>query len=59
MAESQTVHSAADAGSPVSQAQPGRELVRSLKTCARERPELVAFWCLAAGFVLGWKLKPW
>jgi hypothetical protein len=26
---------------------------------AREKPEVVALWCLAIGFVLGWKLKPW
>ena len=26
---------------------------------ARERPAVVAFWCLGIGFVLGWKLKPW
>jgi hypothetical protein len=26
---------------------------------ARQRPEVVALWCLGLGFVLGWKLKPW
>jgi len=25
----------------------------------RERPGVVALWCLGIGFVLGWKLKPW
>ena len=25
----------------------------------RERPEIVALWCLGIGFVLGWKLKLW
>ena len=25
----------------------------------RERPGLVALWCLGIGFVLGWKLKLW
>ena len=25
----------------------------------RERPEVVALWCLGLGFILGWKLKPW
>lgn len=25
----------------------------------RERPEVVALWCLGIGFVLGWKLKLW
>jgi hypothetical protein len=26
---------------------------------ARQRPDVVALWCLGVGFVLGWKLKPW
>ena len=26
---------------------------------ARERPGVVALWCVGLGFVLGWKLKPW
>lgn len=30
-----------------------------LKVYARERPDVVAMWCFGAGFVLGWKLKPW
>jgi hypothetical protein len=25
----------------------------------RERPGVVALWCLGIGFVLGWKLKLW
>ena len=25
----------------------------------RQRPGIVALWCLGIGFVLGWKLKPW
>ena len=25
----------------------------------RQRPEILALWCLGIGFVLGWKLKPW
>ncbi|MHB8972873.1 MAG: hypothetical protein ACYC3X_17745 [Pirellulaceae bacterium] len=25
----------------------------------RERPGMVALWCLGIGFVLGWKLKLW
>jgi hypothetical protein len=26
---------------------------------ARERPGVVALWCVGVGFVLGWKLKLW
>jgi len=26
---------------------------------ARERPGVVALWCLGIGLVLGWKLKMW
>lgn len=25
----------------------------------RDRPGIVALWCLGIGFVLGWRLKPW
>ena len=45
--------------------QPGerRTTVTDLMGCfqqyARERPEVVALWCLGIGFVVGWKLKPW
>jgi len=30
-----------------------------LREYAQEKPEVAAVWCLAIGFVLGWKLKPW
>ena len=30
-----------------------------LREYARERPEVVALWCIGVGFVLGWKLKRW
>lgn len=26
---------------------------------ARERPDVFAMWCFGAGFILGWRLKPW
>jgi hypothetical protein len=35
------------------------DLVAHLEQYARERPAMVALWCLGVGFVLGWKLKPW
>ena len=36
-----------------------RDVVDYLTTYARENPGYAALWCLGAGFVLGWKLKPW
>ena len=39
--------------------QPTQDLVEYFRDYARERPEVVALWCLGIGFVLGWKLKPW
>lgn len=38
---------------------PSTDLVEFFRQYARERPEVVALWCLGIGFVLGWKLKPW
>ena len=38
---------------------PSTDLVEYFRQYARERPEVVALWCLGIGFVLGWKLKPW
>jgi hypothetical protein len=35
------------------------DLVGYFRQYARERPEVVALWCLGIGFVLGWKLKIW
>ena len=35
------------------------DFVAYLREYARERPEVVALSCLAIGFILGWKLKPW
>jgi hypothetical protein len=35
------------------------DLVDHLRQYAREKPEVVALWCLGIGFVLGWKLKIW
>ena len=38
---------------------PATDLVEYFRQYARQRPEVVALWCLGIGFVLGWKLKPW
>lgn len=35
------------------------DLMKYFQQYTRERPEVVALWCLGIGFVLGWKLKPW
>jgi hypothetical protein len=33
--------------------------VDSIEAYAREKPWSFGLWMLGAGFVLGWKLKPW
>ena len=38
---------------------PTDDIVAYAKQYARQSPEKAALWCLGAGFVLGWKLKPW
>ena len=38
---------------------PSSDVVEYFRQYARERPEVVALWCLGIGFVLGWKLKMW
>jgi ElaB/YqjD/DUF883 family membrane-anchored ribosome-binding protein len=35
------------------------DVVDSLRTYIREKPETAALWALGIGFVLGWRLKPW
>jgi hypothetical protein len=35
------------------------DLVEFARRYIREKPGVVALWCLGVGFVLGWKLKPW
>lgn len=37
----------------------GRDLAQYAKQYAHEKPEAAALWCLAVGFILGWRLKPW
>ena len=36
-----------------------RDFTEYLTTYARQNPGTAALTCLAIGFVLGWKLKPW
>jgi uncharacterized protein YijF (DUF1287 family) len=38
---------------------PVEDLIHYFREYARERPEMVAMACLGAGFILGWRLKPW
>jgi hypothetical protein len=38
---------------------PSHDFTEHVREYAREKPEVVALWCLGIGFVLGWKLKPW
>lgn len=49
----QAMHQAGDKLRPTS------DLAEYFRQYARERPEVIALWCLGIGFVLGWKLKPW
>lgn len=54
-----TTRGAQDIHSPGEMRRPSSDLVEYFQEYARERPEVVALWCLGIGFVLGWKLKPW
>ena len=36
-----------------------RDVVDYLSEYARQKPGYAALTCIAIGFVLGWKLKPW
>jgi hypothetical protein len=36
-----------------------QDLVECVRGYARRSPEKFALCCLAVGFVLGWRLKPW
>lgn len=40
-------------------AQTTKGAVEHFREYGRERPGVVALWCLGIGFVLGWKLKLW
>ena len=36
-----------------------KSALKHFQEYGRDRPEIVALWCLGIGFVLGWKLKMW
>jgi hypothetical protein len=38
---------------------PVDDVIQYVRDYTRQRPETVAIACLAVGFVLGWRLKPW
>lgn len=52
-------HNAQNTGQPYEKLRPSTDVVKYFQHYARERPGVVALWCLGIGFVLGWKLKPW
>jgi hypothetical protein len=49
----QGIHQPGESLRPVS------DLVEYVRQYTRERPEVVALWCLGLGFALGWKMKIW
>ena len=51
--------SAKETNQPSERLRPSSDLFEYFREYARERPEVVALWCVGIGFVLGWKLKPW
>ncbi len=44
---------------PHSEMHPIQDTIEYMKEYARENPEHAALWIFGAGFLLGWKLKPW
>ena len=40
-------------------AQTTKTALEHFREYGRERPGVVALWCVGIGFVLGWKLKLW
>jgi hypothetical protein len=48
-----------DVHQPDQRLSPPADLLEYFREYARERPEIVALWCVGIGFVLGWKLKMW
>lgn len=35
------------------------DALESFRRYAVQRPDVVALWAFGAGFILGWRLKPW
>jgi hypothetical protein len=54
-----TAGNAHEVQQPSERLTPTTDLMEYFQQYTRERPEVVALWCLGVGFVLGWKLKPW
>ena len=46
-------------GGQQSQLSPWQDLRQYLASYARQQPERATLFCLGAGFILGWKLRPW
>ena len=44
---------------PPSLSDTANDAIECFQHYAKERPDVVAMYCLGIGFVLGWKLKPW
>ena len=53
-AESSGPSQKTDAGKDIT-----RDIIDHLSEYAKENPGHAALACLAVGFILGWKLKPW
>ncbi len=53
------VRSQSSANRTQSEMRPVDDLLRYVREYTRDRPETVAMVCFAAGFILGWRLKPW
>jgi hypothetical protein len=51
-------HQYAGVGS-LDESRPLPDLADYLKVYAKQKPHVIAYWCFGAGFLLGWKLKPW
>ncbi len=39
-------------------ATPAKDIFAQLRQYAKEKPDIAACWCFAAGIIVGWKLRP-